>query len=330
MKLELLLLLPLLFVGLVMLFNPLFTRPGIFFGATVDPAFPETADGRQVLRSYRLQVVLWTALAMGLLFLLPTLHPVALLLPMLVVVGGGGFSYWLKFREVHEHFGVRAAEIRGAELSKQPSHANFILALCLPPFLAIGAAALYLQAHWGQIPEAFPVHWGADGQPNGWSHRTWHGVFGPLLLCTALNLFLLGLGWLFTHASRRTVMRFVTVRFTQYMLYPLTFTILLVALLPVVSTPLWLGPLVMLVSIGAIMVWGYRQLRAPAGDAVPEPQSDSYWKAGMFYYNPNDPAIFVSKRVGIGYTVNFANKISWLVMVGLLLVALLPALLLRR
>ena len=62
---------------------------------------------------------------------------------------------------------------------------------------------------------------------------------------------------------------------------------------------------------------------------VPEPQSDSYWKAGMFYYNPDDPAIFVSKRVGIGYTMNFANKVSWLVMLGILLMALLPALLLK-
>ena len=47
----------------------------------------------------------------------------------------------------------------------------------------------------------------------------------------------------------------------------------------------------------------------------------------MFYYNPDDPAIFVSKRVGIGYTMNFANKMSWLVMAGILLIALLPALL---
>ncbi len=49
----------------------------------------------------------------------------------------------------------------------------------------------------------------------------------------------------------------------------------------------------------------------------------------MFYYNPDDPAIFVSKRVGIGYTMNFANKVAWLVMLGILLMALLPALLLK-
>ncbi len=50
----------------------------------------------------------------------------------------------------------------------------------------------------------------------------------------------------------------------------------------------------------------------------------------MFYLQPDDPAIFVSKRVGIGYTMNFANKMSWLVLAGMLLIALLPALLLKR
>ena len=75
-----------------------------------------------------------------------------------------------------------------------------------------------------------------------------------------------------------------------------------------------------------LIIWSYRQIVAPAiADAALDPQSDSYWKAGMFYYNPNDPAIFVAKRVGIGYTVNFANKMCWLVLAGILLLGLLPA-----
>jgi uncharacterized membrane protein len=31
----------------------------------------------------------------------------------------------------------------------------------------------------------------------------------------------------------------------------------------------------------------------------------------MFYFNPADPAIFVEQRFGIGYTVNFANRATW-------------------
>jgi len=46
---------------------------------------------------------------------------------------------------------------------------------------------------------------------------------------------------------------------------------------------------------------------------------DIYWKFGMFYYNSNDPSVFVGKRVGLGWTVNFARWQSW-AMLGILVV----------
>ncbi len=114
----------------------------------------------------------------------------------------------------------------------------------------------------------------------------------------------------------------------QVLLYPLTFSFVTASLLPLVRFPLWLAPAVMLGFTAGIFVWAYRKITAPAtASETPEPQNDSYWKAGIFYFNPDDPAIFVSKRVGIGYTMNFANKMSWLVLVGILLIAVIPAVL---
>lgn len=37
---------------------------------------------------------------------------------------------------------------------------------------------------------------------------------------------------------------------------------------------------------------------------------DKYWKLGLIYYNPNDPTIFIEKRMGIGWTINMANPIA--------------------
>ena len=39
---------------------------------------------------------------------------------------------------------------------------------------------------------------------------------------------------------------------------------------------------------------------------------DLYWKAGIFYYNPEDPSLWIEKRMGIGWTINFGNKKSWI------------------
>jgi uncharacterized membrane protein len=34
---------------------------------------------------------------------------------------------------------------------------------------------------------------------------------------------------------------------------------------------------------------------------------DRYWYGGFFYNNPDDPSMFVPKRFGLGWTVNFGN-----------------------
>lgn len=45
---------------------------------------------------------------------------------------------------------------------------------------------------------------------------------------------------------------------------------------------------------------------------------DQFWKLGMIYYNPNDTAVFVEKRFGIGMTVNFAKWQAWAMLAGIL------------
>jgi len=59
------------------------------------------------------------------------------------------------------------------------------------------------------------------------------------------------------------------------------------------------------------------------GDRTP----DESWLWGMFYHNPNDPALFVEKRTGPGYTVNFGHVRAWLMMAGFLILMALPFLL---
>ncbi|WP_367117854.1 DUF5808 domain-containing protein [uncultured Chryseobacterium sp.] len=39
----------------------------------------------------------------------------------------------------------------------------------------------------------------------------------------------------------------------------------------------------------------------------------SHWKLGFFYFNKNDKRMFPPKRIGLGWTVNFANPSSVIV-----------------
>lgn len=46
---------------------------------------------------------------------------------------------------------------------------------------------------------------------------------------------------------------------------------------------------------------------------------DDKWILGSIYYNKNDPAWMIEKRLGVGWTLNFAHPKSWIAMGGLII-----------
>lgn len=54
-------------------------------------------------------------------------------------------------------------------------------------------------------------------------------------------------------------------------------------------------------------------------------EDDNYYIWGMFYYNPNDPALWVEKRAGVGWTINIARPFGkvFMAIIGLILVGCL-------
>ena len=64
---------------------------------------------------------------------------------------------------------------------------------------------------------------------------------------------------------------------------------------------------------------------APVGDRTP----DECWKWGQIYYNADDAAIWVEKRTGVGYTLNFAQPLAWILMLTITLGPLVVVWLMR-
>ena len=54
--------------------------------------------------------------------------------------------------------------------------------------------------------------------------------------------------------------------------------------------------------------------------------NSSYWKFGIFYFNPDNRKVFVPKRIGIGWTLNFARWQTTLI-IGALIILLAISLL---
>jgi uncharacterized membrane protein len=76
---------------------------------------------------------------------------------------------------------------------------------------------------------------------------------------------------------------------------------------PTFPPPIWmiLVPIFLLAVFSILMPFLVIERQRPP---------DEGWKA-IFYSNRDDPALFVPKRFGIGYTLNFANPWSWAVLV---------------
>jgi hypothetical protein len=89
---------------------------------------------------------------------------------------------------------------------------------------------------------------------------------------------------------------------------------------PVENGHLWilLVPIILLALVSLIPLVGWPSARPP---------DDEHWKGGVFYVNRDDPSLFVPKRRGFGYTLNFGNSWSWLVVALILLAIVIPVIL---
>lgn len=207
------------------------------------------------------------------------------------------------------------------------------------PFLILAAGAVYLGLRWDDIPEKFPIHWGAHGAVNGWGPRTFFGVFGLLLLGTVVALGIVGGAALIRTVGRRSLpagwaeqdARFR--RMNEGCMLALGW--LLAAIMTVAAA--WLpfresvampggfvlavviGPLAILIImiVSAVRTSRARSRFIAAGGVIDDGAPDECWKAGVFYYNPNDTRLWVEKRSGMGWTLNMAHKAARWVLAGL-------------
>lgn len=318
---------------------PEWSRPSIFFAVTVSPLFRAEPAAALIQSRYRIQALAIVGLGLALLMAgLWSGLPLALIVGELCVVTGPIVAFVIAHEAVLPH-SAKPTLIREAVLAPRAAHLPGGWLLQSLPFAILVATASYLNAQWDAIPERFPVHWGLDGQPNGWSTRTPMGVYGPLLMGAAImaGVALMAYGSL----SRARVVRIsgtgTAHRDFQHQVgyflvaveYFLATCFSGVALLPLIgnlgAAPILIFTILFVVLLFPLTHW-LNARRAPVADMpsyefVGDGTLDEHWKLGLFYFNPDDSALLVEKRVGIGWTLNFGRSLSWVIM---LLILVLP------
>jgi uncharacterized membrane protein len=287
-----------LFLGAVMLLVPHFQPRRYFFAITVAPDFRNSEPARRAMGQYHAAVAAATFAAFLLAF-----SPAGPFAPVLVLVAALAAFFYERSR-------IRpyAAPSGPPSPHVDSGHLPRWTAIAAIPYAVFVLIATYLRAHWDEIPARFPIHWGLHGEPNGWAVKSVRGVYGPLLFGAGLCLLmlLLGLGTFF--GSRPSRMRRPMLGILISATFVMAYAFSMVALLPLVRV----GPLALMLPVlayvAAVIAWSFHLNAGNEGEDTP----DACWTGGAIYYNPADPAIFVQKRFGVGYTINFGNHRSWL------------------
>jgi uncharacterized membrane protein len=51
-----------------------------------------------------------------------------------------------------------------------------------------------------------------------------------------------------------------------------------------------------------------------------QPDDPSKYKLGLFYWNPDDLRILVPKRFGVGWTLNFARPLTYVILLAIVII----------
>ncbi|HKA01012.1 MAG TPA: DUF5808 domain-containing protein [Candidatus Solibacter sp.] len=295
----------------IMLALPYLSPRPIYFGVRTGSAFRDTPFGRSVRTQYTALVLLFAAIAAGFLIFTPGppewMPGIAAMLPIFLSLAAFLRAYF----QVRPH-ALATPEVREAELTPESDALPRWTWLALPPFTIPLAVMLYLRAHWDEIPARFPQHFGTTGEPDRWAAKSERTVFGPIWFCEGMMFLFLLLFAAVILGSRRSIRRSAMPGIFVVVMYLIAVMFTATVLMPIVQVPPFAMMGVMLAFVVAALVVGYRRNSGPRAPVEPTP--DECWTLGSFYVNSNDPAIFVQKRIGFGYTINFGNVWSYVVM----------------
>jgi uncharacterized membrane protein len=285
------------------------------FDVRVGEPFRKTQAGRKALRTYYTSDIAGLAVTIALAAALGLNHTWTWVLFTLLPYAGAGVGYYRANRELRQYAApAQAPSVREADLSVAQDRLPWWALWAVPPFFLPLAGAAYVHAHWNEIPARVAIHYGINGQPNGWVARTPLHVYGLFIFAVGLMLWVLLLGIATYFGARRSPARGTVLGIAISVMCLLGTVFTGAGIMPVRHFPVWILIAIPPPYIAGLLFWVLR--KGTVAEAPAEPTPDECWSMGDTYNNPNDPALFVPKRVGFGYTINFGNSMAKSVMGG--------------
>jgi uncharacterized membrane protein len=346
----------LLFTGVFSLLIPSLTRRDLLFGVTVSPNARASAAGRKIIAYYRIAVSLLTLTLLAALVAVVVAAPDAwiespwLAIGLIAAIFIEAIPYLFAYRastQLRAPAGSLTPESSAPAAELRPRHYGDYVPLFweLLPVAIIAGTVAYLASQYASAPAVIPTHFDVAGNPDRYAAKSIGSYFALVWTQLGVEALITGLGILVVRskaAPGRAEQRF-RVAWLRALFGIKTLILALLGFLAVVTAqaatsgkgPSSLIIVVPLAVVGVIIVGvvvlavrtgqGGARLGPPAETAT-DRTDDRHWFLGAIYHDRNDPAIFVERRFGVGWTLNVANPWAIVALIVLLAIVILTAL----
>lgn len=329
----------------IMSFQPYINARMVLFGVFVPEGFRDHEKVRGLKKSFAITVWFTSIATAAIVWGLGVAVGVESAVLMLIIIVLQPLSTLL----VLWRFRMNALRLKNEHNWQAPTETKRVASLNFPRrkstigntwfsfhLIIVAVCVICAVLSWDSIPSTLVTHYGANGVADGFSQKSFRSVF-------SLNFVQLGMIVLFIFANfsirlskqgldpnNPELSMGKQVRFRKIMSWFLWgLSLIIVTFMgiiqgsilyewsskPVIAAAIAL-PVLLLGSIIGLSVYFSRQKLDEQFDGTT--QNDYFWKMGVFYVNADDPALFVSKRTGMGWTLNFGHPISWGIFVGII------------
>lgn len=214
--------------------------------------------------------------------------------------------------------------------------------LFVAPMLMTIGLILYTYTQYDLLPNEIPIHWGPSGQPDAFTNKTPFSAVSLLVILLIMQLMFMTIHYFIKQSGIRTsvvrmkssqIQKLAFRKYTSWLLFfiavliTVLFSFLQISIIHTnaINEKMMFGiPFAFLViTLISTGIYAFKagqggtrittEIEEPFEQLIMDVDEDRYWKLGVFYVNRQDPSIFVEKRFGVGWTINFANPIGILI-----------------
>ncbi|MCG8483991.1 MAG: DUF5808 domain-containing protein [Clostridia bacterium] len=209
--------------------------------------------------------------------------------------------------------------------------------------IVISFTAALTVIFYDRMPDRLPMQFNITGEITRWAGKSLLSVSWPLIIQIFITVLLIFVYWIIRKSKQQIEAENPEISMKQNQMFRYKWSAFIVitglalitifmfiplshagfvgyASFSIVSAVLTIGIIVYAIILSVKTGQGGSRIKIgqdKESDFINR-DDDKYWKMGVFYYNPDDPALFIEKRFGIGWTCNFARPLSWVFIIGLL------------